>query len=175
MSLWLEIRPALPKKRIIDLSVKCANSSGQSLQPAESPAGTPSDPLRKQLQSRSVPGELPTKKAQPAKKSLPPGLSASPVPYFRKSSSRVRPGPYLRRTSEEIQASPGAHEQASVTRSHTSKAAESSLSGLSETKLWSMLNDCSKQRNWRVALDVSDFISSHICHFWSDFFIIVSN
>lgn len=146
VSLCLEITPALLKKRIMNLSAKCANSSGQSLQPAESPAGTPSDPLRKQLQSRSVPGELPAKKAQPAGK--------PPVSYFRKAPSRVRPGPYLRRTSGEIQASPGAHEQTSVTRSYTSKAVESSLSGLSETKLWSMLNDCSKQRSWRVALDV---------------------
>lgn len=154
VSLWLVVKPSLRKKRIIDLSVKCANPSGQSLQPAESPAGTPSDPLRKQLQPKSVSGELRAKKAQPARKPLPPGLSAPPVPYYRKASSRVRPGPYLRRTSGEIEASPGAQEQTSVTRSHIRKAVEPSLSGLSETQLWSMLYDCSKQRNWRIALDV---------------------
>lgn len=162
MSLWPEDRPIVPKKRIPDLSVKCANSSGQSLQPAESPAGAPSDSGRKKLQSRSQPGELPAKKTQSARKPTPPGFSSPPVPSIRKAPTRVRPGQYIKRGSGESQASPGAQEQTSINRSYSSRAAESTLSGLSEANLWSMLNDCSKQRNWRVALDVSDFAPSRL-------------
>ncbi|KAG0620466.1 hypothetical protein M758_4G218100 [Ceratodon purpureus] len=154
VSLWLEVRPIVPKKRTLELSVKCANSSGQSLQPAESPAGTPSDSGRKKLQSRSQPGELPSKKAQFARKPAPPGVSAPLVPSIRKAPIRSRPGQYVKRGLGETQASPGAQEQTSINRPQSSKAVESSLSGFSETDLWSMLNDCSRQRNWRVALDV---------------------
>ena len=60
--LWLEVRANLPKKRISDVSVKCANSCGQSLQPPESLVGAPSDSASKKLQLRSEPGELFVKK-----------------------------------------------------------------------------------------------------------------
>lgn len=155
----------MPKKRIPDVFIKCANSSGQSLQPAESPAGRPSDSARKQLQSRKQPGELVDKEARSARKPVPLGLSSSPLPSIRKAPSRVRPGQYTKRGSGESQASTGAQEQTFVNRSQTSKAAEFSLLGLSETKLWSILSDCSRQRNWRIALDVSDSASYHAMSF----------
>ncbi|XP_024394380.1 uncharacterized protein [Physcomitrium patens] len=145
VSLWPETTPVLATKRIQYLTVKCANSSEKSFQPAETSTKLASEFSRDQL---------PGKQFQSARKPRSPSLSAPSVPLLDKAPGKARPGQYSKLASREVQGSPGACEQPSRTRSYFSKGPESSLSGLSESKLWSMLNDCSKQRNWRVALDV---------------------
>jgi hypothetical protein len=149
---WPEDKLVSPTTRGSILLMKCAGSE-QSFEPAELAAGTskPSNSPGKKLQFFDLSDDSPPKKILSTVKGRYAG------PFIGNVSTKYKAGQYQKGSSGKTRSSSRVQGQTYFSPSGVSEVADPSLLGLTEAKLWSILNDCLKQRNWRVALDVSEF------------------
>lgn len=148
---WPDVKLESPTTRGLILLMKCAGSE-QGFEPAELAAGTskPSNSPGKKLQFFDLSDDSPPKRILSMVKGRYAGASIGNV------STKHKAGPYQKGSSGKIRSSSRVQGQTYVSPSGVSEVADPSLLGISEAKFWSILNDCLKQRNWRVALEVSE-------------------